>query len=56
MSDTDNERINHIIGQISGISSEHKERQTEFSGIQDEIALASQSLNEFEGRLTIAQK
>ena len=56
MSDTDNERINHIIGQISGISSEHKERQTEFSGIQSEIALASQSLNEFEGRLTIAQK
>ena len=45
MSDTDNERINHIIGQISGISSEHKERQTEFLGIQDEIALASQSLN-----------
>ena len=56
MSDTDNERINHIIGQISGISSEHKERETEFLGIQDEIALASQSLNEFEGRLAVAQK
>ena len=56
MSDTDNERINHIVGQISGISREHKERQTEFFDIQEEITLASQSLNEFEDRLTIAQK
>ena len=56
MSDTDNERINHIVGQISGISREHKERQTEFFDIQEEITLASQSLNEFEDRLAIAQK
>ena len=56
MSDTDNERINHIVGQISGISREHKERQTEFFDIQEEITLASQSLNEFDDRLTIAQK
>jgi len=56
MSDTDNERISHISGQISGISIEHKERQTEFFGIQEEISLASQSLNEFEDRLAIAQK
>ncbi len=39
MSDTDNERISHISGQISGISIEHKERQTEFFGIQEEISL-----------------
>jgi len=56
MSDTDNERISHIAGQISGISIEHKERQTEFFGIQEEISLASQSLNEFEDRLAIAQR
>ena len=37
MSDTDNERINHIVGQISGISREHKERQTEFFDIQEEF-------------------
>ncbi|MEC9326876.1 MAG: chromosome segregation protein SMC, partial [Verrucomicrobiota bacterium] len=56
MSETDNERINQIVGQITGINKEHTERQTEFLGVNEEMNLASESLQGLETKLTLAEK
>ncbi|MED6299259.1 MAG: chromosome segregation protein SMC [Verrucomicrobiota bacterium] len=56
MSETDNERINQIVGQITGINKEHTERQTEFLGVNEEMNLASESLQDLETKLTLAEK
>ena len=56
MSETDNERINQIVGQITGINKEHTERQTEFFGVNEEMNLASESLQDLETKLTLAEK
>jgi len=56
MSATDNERINQIVGQITGINKEHTERQTEFFGVNEEMSLAAESLQDLETKLAIADK
>ena len=56
MSETDNERINQIVGQITGINKEHTERQTEFFGVNEEMGLAAESLQDLETKLAIAEK
>ena len=56
MSETDNERINQIVGQITGINKEHTERQTEFIGVNEEMNLASESLQDLDTKLTLAEK
>ncbi|MDE0571454.1 MAG: chromosome segregation protein SMC [Verrucomicrobiales bacterium] len=56
MSETDNERINQIVGQITGISKEHTERQTEFFGVNEEMSIASESLQDLETKLSLAEK
>ncbi|MDA7605616.1 chromosome segregation protein SMC [Verrucomicrobiales bacterium] len=56
MSETDNERINQIVGQITGINKEHTERQTEFFGVNEEMNIASESLQDLETKLSLAEK
>ena len=56
MSETDNERINQIVGQITGINKEHTERQTEFFGVNEEMSIASESLQDLETKLALAEK
>ncbi len=56
MSETDNERINQIVGQITGISKEYTERQTEFFGVNEEMSIASESLQDLETKLSLAEK
>jgi len=56
MSETDNERINQIVGQITGINKEHTERQTEFFGVNEEMSVASESLQDLETKLSLAEK
>jgi len=56
MSETDNERINQIVGQITGINKEHTERQTEFFGVNEEMSIASESLQDLETKLSLAEK
>ena len=56
MSETDNERINQIVGQITGINKEHTERQTEFFGVNEEMSVASESLQDLKTKLSLAEK
>ncbi len=56
MSETDNERINQIVGQITGINKEHTERQTEFFGVNEEMSGASESLQDLKTKLSLAEK
>lgn len=56
MSETDNERINQIVGQITGINKEHTERQTEFFGVNEEMSVASESLQDLKNKLSLAEK
>ena len=56
MSETDNERINQIVGQITGINKEHTERQTEFFGVNEKMSIASESLQDLEAKLSLAEK
>ena len=56
MSETDNERINQIVGQITGINKEHTERQTESFGVNEEMSGASESLQDLKTKLSLAEK